>query len=178
MLKQKRSKFSRMRGSMTHGGGHKKKRRGSGHRGGFGLSGTGARGDAQKSGIVSNSLGVLKKYSAVHGVKLKNVVKGFSKKSYFGKRGFYSIKNKKVNTISLKYINENFDSMVKSGLIVKEKTEFIFDASLAGYDKVLGNSPINKKLTVICLDISKSAKENIINSGGKVTILNDEDEEE
>ena len=35
----KRKKNTRMRGSMTHGHGHKKKRRGAGSRGGRGLSG-------------------------------------------------------------------------------------------------------------------------------------------
>ena len=70
---------------MTHGGGHKKKRRGAGHRGGVGLSGTGARGDAQKAGLLAQSTGFMKKYSAVHGVKLKDVAKSLAKGAYFGK---------------------------------------------------------------------------------------------
>ena len=155
---------------MTHGGGHKKKRRGAGHRGGVGLSGTGARGDAQKSGLLAKSSGFLKKYSAVHGVRLKEVVKSLSKQSYFGKRGFHSIKKKSLNTISLKIIEENFDDMIKTGLIVKEKSEFVFDATLAKYDKILGKCEFTKKISVICKDISESAKQKIIDAGGKVKL--------
>ncbi len=164
-----------MRGSMTHGGGHKKKRRGAGHRGGVGLSGTGARGDAQKAGLLAMGSGVLKKYSAIHGVKLKDVVKGLSKKSYFGKKGFNSIHKSKTNTISIKTIEENFDSMIESGLIIKEKNEFIFNASIAGFDKVLGRSNFSKKITIICDEISESAKQKIEEAGGKVILSSEEE---
>ncbi|MBW2963289.1 uL15 family ribosomal protein [Candidatus Woesearchaeota archaeon] len=44
MAVHKRSKRSRARGSWTHGGGHKKKRRGAGSRGGRGRGGFGKRG--------------------------------------------------------------------------------------------------------------------------------------
>lgn len=44
MVIKKRSKRSRYRGSWTHGGGHKKKRRGAGSRGGRGRGGFGKRG--------------------------------------------------------------------------------------------------------------------------------------
>lgn len=44
MVVRKRSKRSRYRGSWTHGGGHKKKRRGAGSRGGRGRGGFGKRG--------------------------------------------------------------------------------------------------------------------------------------
>ena len=43
MKMHKRRKSSRYRGSKTHGRGFKKKARGSGHRGGFGMAGTGKR---------------------------------------------------------------------------------------------------------------------------------------
>ena len=48
MPANKRKKLSRMRGTHTHKGGDKKKRRGAGHRGGRGNSGSGKRGDAKK----------------------------------------------------------------------------------------------------------------------------------
>ncbi len=53
---KKRKKVSRMRGSHTHGRGFKKKARGSGHRGGVGMAGTGKRGD-QKKTLVLNLYG-------------------------------------------------------------------------------------------------------------------------
>ena len=49
MKTKKRKKSSRFRGSHTHGRGGKKKARGSGHRGGFGMAGTGKRADHRKS---------------------------------------------------------------------------------------------------------------------------------
>ncbi len=53
MLHKKRKKVSRMHGSHTHGRGGKKKARGSGHRGGFGLAGTGKRADQKKTLILN-----------------------------------------------------------------------------------------------------------------------------
>lgn len=48
-LNKKRKRSSRMRGSHTHGRGFKKKARGSGHRGGVGMAGTGKRADQRKT---------------------------------------------------------------------------------------------------------------------------------
>ncbi|MFC1648997.1 uL15 family ribosomal protein [Nanoarchaeota archaeon] len=44
----RRKKDTRMRGSHTHGGGSKKKRRGAGNRGGRGRAGSGKKGDCKK----------------------------------------------------------------------------------------------------------------------------------
>jgi large subunit ribosomal protein L15 len=56
MAFKKRRKTTRFRGSHTHGRGFKKKARGSGHRGGVGMAGTGKRGDAKKT-LVLNLFG-------------------------------------------------------------------------------------------------------------------------
>lgn len=50
---KKRKKQSRMMGSKTHRRGFKKKGRGSGHRGGFGMAGTGKRADQKKTLILN-----------------------------------------------------------------------------------------------------------------------------
>lgn len=63
----KRKKKVKMRGSKTHGWGSKKKHRGSGNRGGFGMAGTGKRAHHKKPTIIK-----------LYG-NLKN---------YFGKKGF------------------------------------------------------------------------------------------
>ncbi|MFA5992236.1 MAG: uL15m family ribosomal protein [Candidatus Pacearchaeota archaeon] len=52
-IKKKRKKVGRMHGSHTHGRGFKKKARGSGHRGGFGMAGTGKRADQKKTLILN-----------------------------------------------------------------------------------------------------------------------------
>ena len=102
MLKQKRSKVSRMRGTNSHGWGHKKKHRGKGHRGGVGLSGTGARGDVKKSAVLSNAKKIVQIISAQKGVKMSSIK--YSGKDYFGKRGFHSIHKKTNNVLSISFI--------------------------------------------------------------------------
>ena len=64
---KKRKKSSRARGSHTHGTGFKKKNRGSGHRGGIGMAGSGKRADHKKSLIIN--LGI--KYFGKEGLKAK-----------------------------------------------------------------------------------------------------------
>ena len=64
---KKRKKSTRFRGTHTHGRGGKKKARGSGHRGGFGMAGTGKRADQRKSFI----LNLNKEYFGKEGLKPK-----------------------------------------------------------------------------------------------------------
>jgi len=170
MLKQKRSKVSRMRGTNSHGWGHKKKHRGKGHRGGVGLSGTGARGDVKKSAVLSNAKKIVQIISAQKGVKMSSIK--YSGKDYFGKRGFHSIHKKANKVLSISFIEENFDTLVQDGYIVKEGTSFVFDSTAIGYDKILGRGNFTKKVTVICNEISANAKLKIENAGGKVEVLN------
>ncbi|MEK6824398.1 MAG: 50S ribosomal protein L15, partial [Nanoarchaeota archaeon] len=53
MKLKKRRKFSRWRGSRTHGRGRKNRTRGSGNQGGVGMSGTGKRGDQKKTLVIN-----------------------------------------------------------------------------------------------------------------------------
>ncbi len=66
-INKKRKKSTRMRGSQTHGRGFMKKARGSGHRGGFGMAGTGKRAD-QKKTLITN---LKYKYFGKSGLKAK-----------------------------------------------------------------------------------------------------------
>lgn len=178
MLTHKKKKSTRMRGRNSHAWGHKKKNRGSGNRGGFGAAGTGARGDAQKPGILNRSNGILKKISASSGVKLDTLKKSLSKQNYFGKRGFTSVNKKPNNVLSLSYLENNFDKLVEKGMIIKQKDEYIFDAKMFNYDKVLGKGNFSKKMTIICDDISQSAKSRVEEVGGKVIVKNQSSQEE
>lgn len=175
MLKQKKSKSIKMRGTNSHGWGHKKKHRGAGHRGGKGLSGTGARGDAQKAGLMSNSKGILMKIAAGKGVKLKTLQHNYA---HFGKQGFKSINKTKAKTLSLNYIESNFDKMIAQGLIVQEGKEYVFDSNAAGYNKILGRGKFTKKLKIICEEISEAAKQRVFEAGGVVEALYSDDFEE
>ncbi len=78
MTINKRSKLSRYRGSHTHGGGSKKKRRGAGNRGGRGKAGSGKKADQKAN--------------------------QYKKNEYFGKKGFNS-KSKKQKPITLTKLN-------------------------------------------------------------------------
>jgi len=86
---KKRQKVTRQHGRKmgTHGGGARKKRKKSGHKGGVGMAGTGKRSDQKKTLV-------LKKYG--HG--------------YFGKKGITSIgtQKRKDNKINLKDISEKY----------------------------------------------------------------------
>ncbi len=167
--------MSRMRGSSSHGGGHKKKRRGAGHRGGIGLSGSGARGDQKKTAVLSRSSSFFKILSAQKGVPVKELVKKYM---HFGKKGFKSLNKHSNEVISINHIENYFDKMVENGLIVKEGTEFVFNATAAGYDKVLGRGKISKKVTIVVEEISALAKQRVEEAGGKVILSSEDDFED
>ena len=81
---RKRKKSTKYRGSHTHGRGGKKKARGSGHRGGFVMAGTGKRGDQKKTKILKKNL-----------------------KKYFGKRKTkMNFSGKKLKTLNLERISD------------------------------------------------------------------------
>ncbi len=149
MLGKKRTKVSRMRGSSSHGWGHKKKHRGAGHRGGVGMSGSGARADQKKPMI-------LKKFG----------------QAYFMKRGFHSIHKKDNRVLSIRYIEYNFDKMIDMGIINKQGNEYVFDSTMFNYDKILGNVEFTKKIKLICNEISNTAKKRIEDVGGSVECKN------
>ena len=170
MLKKQRKKDAKLRGTNSHGWGHKKKNRGSGNRGGFGIAGTGARADSQKPGLLNQSSGILKKISATHGTRVKDLKKTLSRENYFGKRGFNSLHKHNNRVLSLSYLEHNFDKLYDAGVIVKQGEEYVFDANLFKYDKILGKGNFTKKMTIICDAISQSAKTRVEEVGGKVVI--------
>lgn len=147
MLNKKRKKVVKYRGSHTHGGGSKKKRRGYGHKGGRGLSGSGKKGDQKKSWILKNIGG-----------------------KYFGKYGFNSIHSKTNNIINLGYINNHFEDLIEKGIIVKENNDFVLNLANTDYDKILSKGDLTQKLNVVCEEgqISNKAKLKIEANKGKI----------
>lgn len=174
MLQNKKPKSHRMRGTSSHGWGHKKKHRGKGHRGGIGLSGTGARGDAKKSALLSNAKSIKMIMAAQKGVKISKIKVG---SSYFGKKGFTSIHKSKTKRLSLSYIEENFDMMKEQGRITEVEGKLTFDAEAQGIDKILGRSAFTHKLHVIVPEISAQAKQRIEDAGGSVEVTESEEDE-
>src|SRR3989344_4996472 len=147
LKKRKRSKRMHGKGMGTHGWGARKKHKGSGHRGGFGMAGTGKRADQKKT----------------------LVIKLYDNK-YFGKQGFTSrsTRRRKNPIINLAFIEKNIDSLRKK----YEKNGVL---NLAEY-KILGDGEIKNKLELIVHSISKSARAKIEKAGGKVTEKNNKEE--
>jgi large subunit ribosomal protein L15 len=148
MLKHKKSKVKTQRGTSSHGWGHKKKHRGAGNRGGKGMAGTGARGDAKKPTILT-TIG----------------------NSYYGKKGFSSIHKRTINVLSLNSIENHIKDLTESGLIV----DGTLDTTKMKINKVLGRGKLSTKLNIICEEISANAKAAVEAAGGKVTVTKSED---
>ena len=146
MVVNKRKKFSKMRGSHTHGGGDKKKRRGSGNRGGKGNASTGKRADARKPSI-------WKDYNA-----------------YFGKHGFkfHGQKSKTpIKAINLGDLNKLVERLIKSN-IIKDNAEIKLKDY--GYNKVLSKGNISHKIKINAVFASNRAVEKAKHAGAEIIL--------
>jgi len=140
----KRKKVSRYRGSMTHGGGSKKKRRGSGNRGGKGMAGSGKRADSKKPSI-------------------------WKQKKYFGKYGFVSRNKRDIRVVNINYLDENI-SKLPQDIVSKESDVFSVDLGKLGFNKLLSSGKITNKYKIKVSYASKKAVERIKSSGGEVIL--------
>ena len=139
-----RKKSGRFRGSHTHGRGGKKKARGSGHRGGFGMAGTGKRGDQRKTLILKKTLEV-----------------------YFGKRQT----RMRFNVVKLPIVNLeriNIGSYTKKG-IAKEH-DGILEINLKGY-KIVGELSLPLKLKIHAKSASEGAVKSVKKHGGEIVVI-------
>ena len=151
--KKKTGKYRGKRAG-TYGRGARKKAKGSGHRGGKGMSGTGKRADQKKTLV-------LKLYG----------------NNYFGKQGVTSRRTQrdKSDRINLRDIELNLDSYIKSG--IAKKTSKGFEINLESY-KILGEGEAKNKLLIKAMNFSKSAEEKIKKSGGEIVSPKKKDSEE
>ena len=145
MTTHKRTKFSRNRGTHTHGGGAKKKRRGAGHRGGRGMAGTGKRAD-QKWPSVSD-------------------------KDYFGKYGFKKKNSVPVLAVTLAWIDNKITSLAAGGKAEVRNGVFHLDLSKLGYHKLIGTGIVNTKLMITVQHATEGAIEKIKKAGGSVVLV-------
>ncbi len=132
----KRKKLSRYRGTHTHGGGAKKKRRGSGHRGGVGMAGSGKRADHKKPMV-------MKLYG----------------KHYLGKHGFKRPLKKiiHIKAFNLEDLDNNLHVYLSKKLIQKENDFYVVNLKSLGYDKLLGSGNVKNKYKIIG-KVSEKAK--------------------
>ncbi|MBI2545565.1 uL15 family ribosomal protein [Candidatus Woesearchaeota archaeon] len=146
MVVHKRRKSVRMRGSKTHGGGSMKKRRGSGHKGGAGMSGTGKRADSKKPSIWKDA-------------------------DYFGKHGFHRHgAREKMQVINVRELDEKVDMLVARQAATKDAQGCSMDLGKAGYNKLLGSGKVTRKLNITVKYASQGAIEAVQQAGGKVTL--------
>jgi len=143
MTVNKRKKVSRYRGSMTHGGGAKKKRRGSGNRGGKGMAGSGKRSDSKKPSLW--------------------------KQKYFGKYGFVSKNKRDIKAVNINYLEENISKMPR-GVLNKENDFFSVDLGKLGFNKLLSNGNVTNKYKIMVPYASKKAIEKVKSKGGEVNL--------
>src|SRR3989344_7465290 len=147
MTVKRRSKFSRYRGSHTHGYGAKKKHRGAGNKGGKGMAGSGKRADQKKPTI-------LKLYG----------------NEYFGRKGFHRPQKMlvKVKVINLDDLQNKLNFYISKKLISKEADIYVVDLGKIGYQKLLGGGKLDVKLKVTADHISESAAKKIQEKGGVI----------
>ncbi len=145
-MPKKRRKSSRFRGSQTHKRGHRKRTRGSGNRGGVGMSGTGKRADQKKTFVIKLTGG----------------------NNYFGRdktlrRG---TKAKKLEVINLNDINSKLDLLLKKGTAKQGKDSC--ELNLKGF-KILGEGEVPEiKLIIKASAASKSAIDKVKKAGGDI----------
>jgi large subunit ribosomal protein L15 len=144
MTINKRKKNTRMRGSMTHGWGSKKKHRGAGNRGGRGMAGSGKRADSKKPSLWN--------------------------KKYFGKRGFSSKNLKVINPVSIRFLDENIHKLDSQNLVNAADGFFAIDLKKLGFNKLLSNGKVTNKYRITVQFASKKAIEKIKNGGGEVLL--------
>jgi len=141
MVVSKRKKVTKYRAHTTHGGGHRKKRRGAGSRGGRGNAGSGKRASQKVAGL-----------------------KGFA----LGNKGFTS-KTVGIKAVALNYFTaKNLEKLVEKKLITKENDFYSIDLAKLGYQKLLGTGNIRLKLKIKVEKFTPKAEEKVKAAGGEI----------
>ncbi|MFH1174692.1 MAG: uL15m family ribosomal protein [archaeon] len=144
-MKFKRKKNIKFRGQKTHGYGSMKKHRGAGSRGGRGNAGSGKRADTKRPSIWKDT-------------------------EYFGRHGFVSKCRTDDTIITITDINRKCNGWLMEGKASKNGNAVRIDLKALGYTKLLSNG---KPIRAFSLTISKAsaqAKEKIQQTGGTVTL--------
>lgn len=142
MVVRKRKKVRTQRGTRTYGRGCAKRGRGSGERGGTGLSG-----------------GHKQKWSYV----LKHMP------NHFGKHGFKRppAVQREVRAINVGELDERLEELLRLGMAKQEGEKFVIDVGKFGFDKVLGGGQVTRPLEVMAKEFVDSAKRKLEEAGGR-----------
>ena len=151
MVTRQESKSRKQRVKRTHGWGHGKKHRGAGNRGGRGRAGLGKRGAQKKTLPLSQGkkpVGKIANNNIGMKVVRKNAVQ--------------------TNTINLSKLSNKIESWVKSKKAKKTTDSYSIDLSKLGYDKLLSDGELTKKINVSITAYSEKAKSKLEAAGGKI----------
>ena len=141
MVVNKRKKVTKYRAHTTHGGGHRKKRRGAGSRGGRGNAGTGKRAGQKVAGLKEKALGT----------------RGFTSKTLVQK------------AVTLNYFTaKTLDKLVEKKFITRENDLYSIDLAKLGYQKLLSTGNVKLKLKIKVEKFTPRAEEKIKAAGGEI----------
>ena len=144
MTVRRKKKITKLRGSRTCSGGHVKKRRGAGSRGGRG-----------RAGMMKHKKSLWVKQNPRRAGD--SLHKRVGRKFGF-KRPYKIIRTQKINSIKIRDID-----LIANKMGLKE-----IDLSNFGYQKVLCGGKLTKPISIKAKMFSKRAKEQIEQSGGKI----------
>ena len=142
MVVRKTKKVNKYRAHTTHGGGHRKKRRGAGSHGGRGNAGSGKRAGHKK------------------------------RQHLTGKQGFRPRRTiETIKSINVSYFTAvKVESLVAEGIAKKEGNTHIIDLAKLNVQKLLGTGKTSVALKLTVAHASASAIEKVKAAGGDVTI--------
>lgn len=133
---------SKKKKSGSHGYGSSKRNRGAGNRGGRGNAGKGKKAKHEKM-----------TEEGVH---------------QLGDKGFNT--ENEQDGINLRDIDQRIDEFVEAGVAEKEDGSYVFYASDAGYEKVLGGGKLTQEIEIHAESFSGSAEEKIKDAGAEAVV--------
>jgi large subunit ribosomal protein L15 len=139
----------KFRGKRTHGRGHKAGR------------GAGLRGGRGNAGLHKHKYMHLLKYMPDH----------------FGGHGFkrHPSLTKRKKSINISEIGERLGEFLEMGVAKEEKDMVTVDLSSVGVEKLLGGGQVGRKMTIIVPEASSKAVNKIVEAGGEVQTLQEEE---
>lgn len=142
MVVRRVKKVRKYRGTVHHGAGSRKKRRGAGSRGGRGRAGSGKRAGHKKYHFSIGSRGFLP-------------------------RREYLVKKQPAVGVGY-FTRERLQQMLQEGKIAKQGVLYHLDLEKLGYGKLLGTGKVQEKLHITAQAWSASAAEKVKAAGGEV----------
>ncbi len=142
MVVHRQKKVRKYRGSTTHGGGSRKKRRGSGSRGGRGRAGSGKRAGHKKYHFTLGTEGFL------------------PRREEQNRRG--------INVAF--FTLEKLEQLVNLGKVKKQGEYYLVDLATLGYAKLLSTGEAQAKLKITAEACSAAAKGKVEAAGGEVIV--------